>query len=157
GVMRVEKSRGNEKLAQEGSIAGTPAYMSPEQVSGQEEMDARSDIYSIGALAYFLLTGQPPFAGRSGVKLLAAHLYEPPPPLTADRPEVPAELEAVVLKCLAKVATDRYPNVRSVDAALTECNAVKQWTEENAAAWWQLQLGSRATTGSSQAHEEAGS
>jgi serine/threonine-protein kinase len=48
--------------------------MSPEQASGQDEVDARSDIYSVGALAYFLLTGQPPFAGRSGVKMLAAHL-----------------------------------------------------------------------------------
>jgi serine/threonine-protein kinase len=155
-VIPLGKSPGSEKLTQEGAIAGTPAYMSPEQVSGQEEIDARSDIYGIGALAYFLLTGQPPFAGRSGVKVLAAHLYEPPPPLTTHRPEVPTGLERVVLKCLAKVPTDRYPNVRSLDAALAESNTVRQWTEEDAAEWWQLQSGSEARTGSSQGHEEAG-
>src|SRR5262249_28072905 len=110
-VVPLGKSPGSEKLTREGAIAGTPAYMSPEQASGPEEIDGRSDIYSIGALAYFLLTGQPPFAGRSGVQVLAAHLYEPPPPLTTHRPEVPAELEAVVLKCLAKIPVDRYPDV----------------------------------------------
>ena len=60
-----------EKLTQDGIVTGTPAYLSPEQAGGQETLDARSDIYSVGALAYFLLAGQPPFANRSGVKLLA--------------------------------------------------------------------------------------
>src|SRR5262249_54789720 len=129
------KSPGSEKLTQDGAIAGTPAYMSPEQASGQEEIDARSDIYSIGALAYFLLTAQPPFTGRSGVEVLAAHLHESPSPLTTHYPEVPAWLEAVVLKCLAKTPTDRYPNVLSLDAALAENNADRQWTEKNAPEW----------------------
>jgi serine/threonine-protein kinase len=145
----VIKIPGSEKLTQEGAIAGTPPYMSPEQVRGQKELDARSDIYSIGALAYFLLTGQPPFAGRSGFEVLAAHLHELPLPLTTHRPEVPAKLEAVVLKCLAKIPTDRYPNVRSLDAALAESNTLRQWTEEDAAEWWQLQSGTEARTGSS--------
>src|SRR4029077_16098905 len=91
-----------EKLTQEGAIAGTPAYVSPEQASGREDLDARSDIYSVGCLAYFLLTGQPPFAGRSAVRVLAAHLYEPPVPPTTHRPDVPADMESVVLRCLAK-------------------------------------------------------
>jgi serine/threonine-protein kinase len=150
------KSPGSEKLTQDGAIAGTPAYMSPEQVSGQEEIDARSDIYSIGALAYFLLTGQPPFTGRSGVEVLAAHLYESPSPLAAHHPEVPAWLEAAVLKCLAKTPTDRYPNVLSLDAALAENNADRQWTEENAAEWWKVESGSAARTGTRQVHEETG-
>src|SRR5262249_46066971 len=72
----------DEKLTQEGAVAGTPAFMSPEQAGGQEMPDARSDIYSVGALAYYLLTGRPPFAGRSGFKVLAAHLYEQPEALT---------------------------------------------------------------------------
>ena len=65
----------SERLTQEGSIAGTPAYMSPEQAEGRTDLDCRSDIYSLGALAYFTLTGQSPFAGRSAMKTLAAHLY----------------------------------------------------------------------------------
>lgn len=107
-----------ERLTQDGSVAGTPAYLSPEQAGGQENVDARSDIYSLGALGYFILTGQPPFAGRSGVKMLAAHLYESPQPLTVLRLDVPADLEAIVLRCLAKKPEERFPDVESLDAAL---------------------------------------
>lgn len=108
-----------EKLTQDGALTGTPAYLSPEQAGGQDTVDARSDIYSLGALAYFLLTGQPPFAGRSGVKMLAAHLYEQPEPMFRRRPDVPADLEAVVLRCLAKKPEERFPDVESLDPALT--------------------------------------
>jgi eukaryotic-like serine/threonine-protein kinase len=96
-------------------------YLSPEQAGGQEKVDARSDIYSLGALAYFLLTGGPPFAGRSGVKMLAAHLYEEPERLSARRPGVPADLEAVVLRCLAKDPQGRFSDVESLDGALAAC------------------------------------
>jgi serine/threonine-protein kinase len=109
-----------DKLTQEGAVAGTPAYMSPEQAGGQDTLDARSDIYSLGALVYFLLTGQPPFAGRSAVKMLAAHLYELPAPPTAHGADVPPELEAMILRCLAKNPADRFPDVRSLEAALVE-------------------------------------
>jgi serine/threonine-protein kinase len=146
----------SDRLTQEGAIAGTPAYTSPEQASGQEEIDARSDIYSVGSLAYFLLTGQPPFAGRSSVKVLAAHLYESPVPLTAHRPGVPRELETVILKCLAKNPSDRFPDVRSLDAALAQCDTGRQWTEEDAARWWQLESGSEGEKGSRQEHKEVG-
>jgi serine/threonine-protein kinase len=75
-------------------------------------------VYSLGALAYFLLTGRSPFAGRSGVKLLAAHLYETPEPPSAHRPGLPADLEAVVLRCLAKPPGERFQSVDELDAAL---------------------------------------
>lgn len=107
-----------EKLTQDGTVTGTPAYLSPEQADGGDKVDTRSDIYSLGALAYFLLAGQPPFAGRSGVKMLAAHLYEKPEPVSARRPDVPADLEAVVLRCLAKEPECRFPDVESLDQAL---------------------------------------
>ncbi len=145
-------SADGDKLTQVGAVAGTPAYMSPEQAGGQDVLDARSDIYSIGALAYFLLTSQPPFAGRSSVKMLAAHLYEPPAPLTTHRPEVPPGLEAIVLKCLAKDPSNRYPDARSLERAFAECRTADQWTEGNAEGWWQLHCGSEARAGSGQAH-----
>jgi eukaryotic-like serine/threonine-protein kinase len=141
-------------LTQEGAIAGTPTYMSPEQAGGQPNLDPCSDIYSLGAVAYFLLAAEPPFVARSPVKVLAAHLYESPAPLTSHCPDVPADLEAVVLKCLAKAPANRYPDVRSLDAALAGCGTVGQWSEEDAAQWWQLRAGSEATSGSSQGHEE---
>ena len=116
----------SDKLTQEGTVAGTPAYLSPEQAGGQEAVEARSDIYSVGALAYFLLTGRPPFAGRAGMKLIAAHLYEVPEPLCRHRPDVPSDLEAVVLRCLAKDPNARFPDAESLDAALSSCGAAGQ-------------------------------
>jgi len=96
-------------------------------------VEARSDIYSVGALAYFLLTGRPPFAGRTGMKLIAAHLYEVPEPLSRHRRDVPADLEAVVLRCLAKEPNARFPDAASLDAALSSCGAAGQWTGSEAA------------------------
>jgi serine/threonine-protein kinase len=126
----------DEKLTQEGAVTGTPAYLSPEQAGGSEDLDARSDIYSLGALAYFLLTGRPPFADRSALMMLAAHLYQKPQPLTEHRPDVPVDLEAVVLRCLAKDRGARFPDVESLDVVLSECHAVGLWTEREAAQWW---------------------
>jgi len=125
-----------EKLTREGALAGTPAYMSPEQAAGREALDGRSDIYSVGALGYFLLTGRPPFAGRSGVQALAAHLYERPEPVCGHRADVPAELDAVVLRCLAKDSADRFPDAGSLEAALTACQTTEPWTEQEASQWW---------------------
>jgi serine/threonine-protein kinase len=101
--------------------------MSPEQSGGHEGLDARSDIYSVGALGYFLLTGRSPFAGRSPLKMLAAHLYEPPTPPTQIRPDIPPDLEAVVLRCLAKDPAARYPDAKSLEKALAACQAAGAW------------------------------
>src|SRR5262249_34798443 len=131
-----------KKLTQEGAIAGTPAYMSPEQASGQEQLDGRCDVYSLGCVGYFLLTGRPPFADRSSVRTLAAHLYEAPAPLSSHRPDVPDDLQAVLLRCLAKAPSERFPNVRCLAEALARCQATGQWTAEAAAGWWQARGGS---------------
>src|SRR5262249_8821212 len=110
-----------DKLTQDGTVTGTPAYLSPEQAGGQEAVDARSDICSGGARADLLLTGLPPCAGRTGMKLIAAHLYEVPEPLSRRRPDVPADLEAVILRCLAKEPAKRFLDVESLDRALAAC------------------------------------
>lgn len=123
----------SDKLTLDGTVAGTPAYLSPEQAGGQEAVEARSDIYSVGALAYFLLSGRPPFAGRTGMKLIAAHLYEVPEPLSRHRGDVPADLEAVILRCLAKDPNARFPDAKSLNAALSSCAAAGQWTAREAA------------------------
>jgi eukaryotic-like serine/threonine-protein kinase len=123
----------DDKLTQDGTVAGTPAYLSPEQAGGEGTVDARSDIYSVGALAYLLLTGRPPFAGRTGMKMIAAHLYEVPEPLSRHRPDVPADLEAVILRCLAKDPNAGFPDAASLNAALSSCAAAGQWTARDAA------------------------
>jgi serine/threonine-protein kinase len=135
-VLPLGVAAGGEKLTQDGAVPGTPAYMSPEQAGGQEELGPASDIYSVGALAYFLLTGRPPFAGRSAVKVLAAHLYEEPEPVSARRPGVPADLEAAVLRCLAKNPADRFEDMERLESALAACRGVEPWSAEAAAVWW---------------------
>lgn len=118
----------SDKLTQDGTVTGTPAYLSPEQAGGQDAVEARSDIYSVGALAYFLLTGRPPFAGRTGMKLIAAHLYDIPEPLSRHRPDVPADLEAVILRCLAKDPNARFPDAMSLNDALSSCASAGRWS-----------------------------
>src|SRR5262249_21112821 len=82
-------NREGTKLTKEGLILGTPDFMSPEQANGVAALDARSDLYSLGAVAYFLLAGQPPFGGQAMLKTLIAHMYQPPAPLADHRPDVP--------------------------------------------------------------------
>jgi eukaryotic-like serine/threonine-protein kinase len=140
-VLPLGSDTADEKLTQEGAVAGTPAFMSPEQAGGQEMPDARSDIYSVGALAYYLLTGKPPFAGRTGFKVLAAHLYERPEAVSKHHPEVPPDVEALVHRCLAKDPADRFQDAASLEAALAECPSGGLWTGQDAEAWWQRQKG----------------
>ena len=137
-VKHVGLQQGDAQLTLEGTVAGTPAYMSPEQAAGSDSADARTDIYSLGAVAYFLLTGRAPFTNRSAVQIMAAHMYETPPPVTAYRPEVGQALDEIVHRCLAKKPADRYPDVRSLQRELEAWSApgVPAWTQAEAQAWW---------------------
>jgi serine/threonine-protein kinase len=120
-VKAVGPGRSEETLTQEGSIAGTPAYMSPEQARGQDHLDGRTDIYSLGAVAYFLLTGGPPFPRGKAVEVIVAHIHEPVRPLTELRGEVPLDLEAVVLRCLEKEPSRRFADMSGLHEALKGC------------------------------------
>jgi serine/threonine-protein kinase len=111
-----------ERLTRTGMVLGTPAYMSPEQAAGDSTVDARGDLYSLGAVAFFALTGRPPFQGKAIGQLLAAHRYEPPPPVTDLRPDVPADLAAVIARCLAKEPTARFQSAADLDRAFGECS-----------------------------------
>lgn len=123
-------------VTQEGMITGSPLFMSPEQATA-ETVDARSDVYSLGAVAYFLLTGRPPFEDAKAIKILMAHASQQPTPPSELQPDVPADLEQVILKCLAKSPADRYDSAKSLRTALSECAAAGHWTREDAALWWQ--------------------
>lgn len=124
------------QLTQDGGITGSPLYMSPEQALGDSEPDARSDVYSLGAVAYFLLTGVPPFEGDKPIKLILAHAHDPVVPPSRLRSEIPPDLEQVILRCLAKKPDDRYENVYELRQALADCQ-VSGWTADDARAWWQ--------------------
>ncbi len=103
-----------------GVALGTPAYMSPEQASADPSVDHRADIYSLGVLAYELLTGQPPFAGRTPQHLLAAHVTEAPEAITRRRASLPPALAALVMRCLEKRPADRPQSASEVVHALDD-------------------------------------
>jgi serine/threonine-protein kinase len=123
------------RLTTEGAVLGTPSFMSPEQAAGRP-LDPRSDVYSLGAMAFFLLTGKPPFERDGVMETIAAHLVEPPRPPRSVNPDVPADLDAVVLRCLAKDPRDRFATVAELDTALRRCAAATEWDESAADAWW---------------------
>jgi len=138
GLVRSSVEEAATQLTMNGVIVGTPAFMSPEQAEGRLDLDQRSDIYSLGALAYYLLAGQPPFSGRTAIGVLVAHQRESPEPLSHHCADVPAALESGVMRCLAKNPNDRYPNVLALDQELILC--VKYdcdlWTDAAAEKWW---------------------
>ncbi len=101
-------------LTATGMALGTPAYMSPEQASADPQIDARADIYSLGVLAYEMLTGQPPFAGRTQQQTLAAHMTETPPTVSSQRSSVPEPLSDLVARCMAKRPGDRPQRAEDV-------------------------------------------
>src|SRR5438045_422572 len=103
-----------------GVALGTPAYMSPEQASADPNVDHRADIYSLGVLAYELLTGQPPFAGRTPQNLLAAHVTEAPEAINKRRTSLAPALAALVMRCLEKRPADRPQSASEVVHALDD-------------------------------------
>ena len=112
---------GSRGLTSVGMALGTPAYMAPEQAAAEPTIDHRADIYAFGVVAYEVLTGLTPFAGRSARALMAAHLTETPESLAARRPEVPDALCTLVMACLAKEPADRP---ESADALLHELDQI---------------------------------
>ncbi len=135
GLVLPLSTNGAPQVSGEGRILGTPAFMSPEQATGERELDRRSDIYSLGAVAYFLLTGRPPFDGENGIGMLIAHARDPVVPPSQVRGDIPDDLERVVLRCLAKDAADRFPDSESLEHALDDCACVADWDKDRAADW----------------------
>ncbi len=116
GIAKV-KDAGEQQLTATGSLLGTPSYMSPEQARGQQ-LDGRSDLFSLGCVLYEMLKGRKAFQGDSITALLFKIIAEEPPPLRDDDPEIPDELEAIVRKALAKSPADRYANGQEMADAL---------------------------------------
>jgi len=114
----VSEATGRQQLTTAGVALGTPAYMAPEQAAADPHLDHRVDIYALGVLGYELLTGKTPFAGRTPQETLAAHVMQPPEPVSRLRPGVSPALEGVVMKCLAKRPADRFQGAEELVAAL---------------------------------------
>jgi serine/threonine-protein kinase len=118
GIACAITKAGGEQLTETGISVGTPVYMSPEQAGGVKEIDARSDIYSLGCVLYEMLGGEPPFTGPTAQAVIARHAVDPVPPLHTVRATVPDAVEAAVLRALAKVPADRFATVQQFADAL---------------------------------------
>ena len=136
GLVKTNLSNDSIHLTQEGTIAGSPLFMAPEQAVGDAEPDARSDIYSLGCVAFYLLTGRVPFEGDKPLKVLMAHANQQPPSPREFNPDVPSDVEEVVMKCLAKLPEQRYADAASLAEAFRQCEGYGKWTREDAAQWW---------------------
>jgi hypothetical protein len=124
-------------LTQGDVIAGTPLYLSPEAITAPDTMDGRSDLYSLGAVGYFALTGSHVFDGRTTVEVCAKHLHDSPePPSRRLGCALPEDLEAVLLDCLAKQPEDRPATAAELCRRLETCASFGHWTPEKASAWW---------------------
>jgi serine/threonine-protein kinase len=139
------------KLTVASIIVGTPQYMAPESILQPDAVDARADIYSLGAAAYFLLAGVDVFDGKSVVEVCSQHLHQEPKPLSALGVSIPADLEAVVLACLSK-DPDRRPQSAAELRRRVEACAVEPWDSAKALAWWReyqpdLDAGAKQSTG----------
>jgi eukaryotic-like serine/threonine-protein kinase len=118
-----------------GLTPGTPAYLAPEMALG-EAVDGRADLYALGCVAYFILTGQLVFEAASGLQMIAKHIQEPPvPPSRRTELELSPALEGVVLSCLAKRPQDRPASAAELDRLLAEIE-IEPWSEEDATRWW---------------------
>ena len=111
-------------LTQVGTTVGTPAYMAPEQIAADPDVDARADLYSFGVMAYEMLTGGPPFASLTPQALLAAHMAKPPRPLEELRDGLPPRLTALVMRCLEKEREERPQSAREIVDALDDPSIV---------------------------------
>ncbi len=137
GLVKAMDDQRQAGLTQQASLTGTPLYMSPEAIQMPNSVDARSDIYAVGAVGYFLLTGLPVFDANNLVDLCQQHVGAAPvPPSERARIAVPAALENAILACLEKSRAKRPQTARELSLQISRSVEAAQWSIEEADAWW---------------------
>jgi eukaryotic-like serine/threonine-protein kinase len=137
GLVKVIDAGEEAKLTQANVTVGTPYYISPEAVERPETITAAADIYAIGAVGYFLLTGSPVFAGSTVMEICMKHVRAVPEAPSKRRGHpLSAGIEGVILRCLAKAPRDRPPSAQALMEELAQCEAAPGWTHADAEAWW---------------------
>ncbi len=136
GLVKDVKGSDDVQLTREDVLAGTPQYLAPETIQGGMSSDPRSDLYALGAVAYYLLTGTPVFEGRP-IEVIQSHLQRSPePPSARLGRRLPAKLESVVLDCLEKDPSRRPESAQALMDRLDACDDVVPWAIEEARRWW---------------------
>ncbi|HKP64591.1 MAG TPA: serine/threonine-protein kinase [Polyangiales bacterium] len=128
-----------QAVTHDDSFSGTPLYMAPEAITAPEAVDARTDLYSLGAVGYFLLTGSEVFGGRNVVEICSHHLHSTPvPPSQRAGRALAGDLETLIMRCLEKSQSQRPADARSFQAALRACKDARAWSEDDARRWFEL-------------------
>lgn len=137
GLVKTAASASQLTLTAVNTITGTPLYLSPEAIERPDDVDAKSDLYAVGAVGYFLLTGTTVFTGKSLVEVCMQQVSEPPEPPSRrlGRP-ISAPLEELLLQCLAKRPEERPASAKALAEALAACSEANHWSDADAEAWW---------------------
>lgn len=137
GLVKATNEQQETQLTTVGALAGTPLYMSPESINEPERVDARSDLYAVGAVGYFLLAGVPVFEGRYVMEICHKHINEAPqPPSQRAKRTVTPELEGLILECLAKFPEQRPASAAVLVEALNNFALFEPWNQPEAEHWW---------------------
>jgi serine/threonine-protein kinase len=148
--MQGPRSQGAEALTMEGAFTGTPAFMPPEVALGADPIDGRADIYALGCVAYWLLTGRKVFEAGNAMQMVIDHVRTPPvPPSERTSQPIPEGLESLVLRCLEKDPARRPASVVELSRQLAALGLDELWTEDRAQAWWGKHSPSHAAPGTS--------
>jgi eukaryotic-like serine/threonine-protein kinase len=145
GLVKAAWTEGEDegRLTQDGTVAGTPAYMAPEVLLG-ESVDGRADLYALGCVAYWLLTGHTVFAGANATQMAMDHAKTPPVPLSQRTSSpVPDALDRIVLRCLEKDPARRPASAEELASGLAKTGLQTAWTPDRARAWWEEHLRER--------------
>ncbi len=137
GIVKGTAGDGQTVLSAPGILQGTPAYMAPELINGEGELDRRADLYALGCAAYTALTGQLVFGSKTPAQMLLHHLQTTPlPPSHRSPSPIPAELDALIMACLEKHPAKRPTSAPELEARLAQVPCEPAWTQERARAWW---------------------
>lgn len=141
GLVKVAENSNAALVTNAGGVVGTPLYMSPEAFKSPDKVDARSDLYAVGAVGYFLVTGTPLFSGDRVLDILNHQAKTPPePPSQRGGQPVSPEMERLLMQCLSKSADDRPATAHEIIFALDELPSANSWTDRDARDWWRRYL-----------------
>jgi serine/threonine-protein kinase len=145
----VKEMAGNQTATVEGVVVGTPAFIAPEIALGQSNIDGRADIYAVGCVAYWLLTGHTVFESDTAMGLMLAHIQtKPTPPSHRSETPIPVALEELVMACLAKRPEDRPQTIEAIEAGLRDAVPPGLWSQRDSREWWSLHAASKPRDGS---------
>jgi serine/threonine-protein kinase len=139
GLAKRVESGNVSAVTKTGVVFGTPRYISPEALYGAEGIDRRTDLYNLGGVAYWLLTGRPPFSTTSNIDLIIDQVKTvPPKPSEVCETLIPPELDQIVMRCLEKKPADRFENADELEEALSRLRIDDPWDWKHAQEWWEL-------------------